>query len=163
MQTAEAVLHILRERGQRGLSLKRLHRQLYNRDLYLHAYGKLYTNEGAMTPGITPETVDAMTLMKIDGIIESLKHERYRWTPVRRKYIPKRHGKWRALGMPTWSDKLLQEVLRTLLEAYYDPQFSVHSHGFRSGRGCHTALQEILHEWKGVKWFIEGDLCACFD
>jgi group II intron reverse transcriptase/maturase len=98
-----------------------------------------------------------------DAIIESLRHERYRWTPARRTYIPKQNSKLRALGMPTWSDKLLQEVIRSLLEAYYEPQFSSHSHGFRPGRGCHTALQEIQQQWKGVKWFIEGDISACFD
>lgn len=67
------------------------------------------------------------------------------------------------MGVPSWSDKLLQEVIRSILEAYYEPQFSVHSHGFRPGRGCHTALQEITQHWKGVKWFIEGDISACFD
>jgi group II intron reverse transcriptase/maturase len=163
MQNAETVLSIIRERGRRGLPLERLYRQLYHRDLYLCAYGKLYANKGAMTPGVTPETVDGMSLAKIERIIEALRHERYRWMPVRRAYIPKGDGKLRALGMPTWSDKLLQEVIRLLLEAYYEPQFSTHSHGFRLGRGCHTALQEITRHWRGVKWLIEGDVCACFD
>src|SRR5204862_1971607 len=117
---------------------------------------------GAMTRGSTEETADAMSLEKIRKIIEDLRHERYRWTPVRRTFVPKKNGKMRALGLPTWSDKLLQEVIRSLLEAYYEPQFSEHSHGFRPGRGCHTALQEI-QLWRGTKWFIEGDLCACFD
>lgn len=163
MQNAETVLSIIRERGRRGLPLERLYRQLYNPDLYLKAYGKLYANKGAMTPGATSETVDGMSLAKIARIIEALRQERYRWTPVRRTYIPKGNGKQRALGMPTWSDKLLQEVIRLLLEAYYEPQFSDHSHGFRPGRGCHTALQEILLRWRGVKWFVEGDIRACFD
>jgi group II intron reverse transcriptase/maturase len=163
MQNAETVLSIIRERGQRGLPLERLYRQLYNPELYLKAYGKLYANKGAMTPGVTSETVDGMSLAKIDRIIEALRQERYRWTPVRRTYIPKGKGGKRALGMPTWSDKLLQEVIRLLLEAYYEPQFSDHSHGFRPGRGCHTALQEVLHHWRGVKWFVEGDIRACFD
>ena len=163
MRTAETVLNIIRERGQRGQPLERLYRHFYNRDLYLRAYGKLYANKGAMTPGITSETVDGMSLAKIDILIESLRQERYRWTPVRRTYIPKSNGKQRALGLPSWSDKLLQEVIRSLLEAYYEPQFSTHSHGFRPGRGCHTALQEITQQWRGVKWFIEGDICACFD
>jgi group II intron reverse transcriptase/maturase len=162
MRTAETVLNIIRERGQRGLPLERLYRQLFNRDLYLRAYGRLYANKGAMTQGSTTETVDAMSLTKIDQIIELVREERYRWTPVRRMYTPKKNGKLRGLGMPSWSDKLLQEVIRSLLEAYYEPQFSVHSHGFRPGHGCHTALQEI-QLWRGTKWFIEGDLCACFD
>ena len=162
MRTAETVLNIIRNRGQQGRPLERLYRHLYNRDLYLRAYGKLYRNKGAMTPGATPETVDGMSLEKIDTIIEVLRQERYRWTPVRREYIPKKNKKLRALGLPTWSDKLLQEVIRLLLEAYYEPQFSQHSHGFRPSRGCHTALQEI-RQWDGTKWLIEGDIRACFD
>jgi group II intron reverse transcriptase/maturase len=116
-----------------------------------------------MTPGATDETVDGMTLTKIDAIITALREERYRWTPVRRTQIPKKSGKLRALGLPTWSDKLLQEVIRSLLEAYYEPQFSQHSHGFRAGRGCHSALEEITRRWRGVKWYVEGDISRCFD
>ncbi len=163
MQNAATVLAVIRERGRRGLPLQRLYRQLFNRDLYLVAYGNLYANQGAMTKGTTPETVDGMSLAKIDRIIASLHNETYHWTPVRRTYIPKANGKQRPLGIPPWSDKLLQEVMRLLLEAYYEPQFSVHSHGFRPGRGCHTALQEIVHTGKGTKWFIEGDIRGCFD
>lgn len=117
-----------------------------------------------MTPGATSETVDAMSLEKIDAIIDALRHERYRWTPVRRVSIDKKHSmQKRPLGLPTWADKLLQEVIRTILEAYDEPPFSPHSHGFRPGRGCHTALGEITTHWRGVKWFIEGDISQCFD
>lgn len=145
------------------MPLERLYRLLFQRDLYLRAYAKLYRNAGATTPGATAETVDGMSLAKIDAIIEALRFERYRWTPVRRTYIPKKNGKLRPLGVPTWSDKLLQEVIRSLLEAYYEPQFSDNSHGFRPGRGCHTALRKIVERGKGTKWFIEGDISACFD
>jgi group II intron reverse transcriptase/maturase len=163
MQTAETVLAVIHERGRRGLPLRRLYRQLFNRDLYLVAYGNLYANQGAMTRGTTRETVDGMSLAKIDRIIAALRRERYRWTPVRRVHIPKANGKTRPLGIPPWSDKLLQEVMRLLLEAYYEPQFSDHSHGFRPGRGCHTALQEVVRTGKGTKWFIEGDIRGCYD
>ena len=163
MQNAETVLNVIRERGERGLPLENIYRLLYNRNLYLRAYGHLYSNQGAMTKGTTAETVDGMSLAKIDRIIEALRYERFRWTPVRRVNIPKPNGKTRALGLPTWTDKLLQEVIRMLLEAYYEPQFSDRSHGFRPDRGCHTALSEVAHNWTGVRWFIEGDIKGCFD
>lgn len=164
MRNAETVLGIIRDRGRRGLPLEDVYRQLFNRDLYLLAYGKIARNAGALTPGATAETVDGMSLAKIDAIIDAVRHERYRWTPVRRTYIEKKGStKKRPLGILTWSDKLLQEVLRLLLEAYYEPQFRPTSHGFRPGRGCHTALGEIYHRWVGTKWFIEGDISGCFD
>jgi retron-type reverse transcriptase len=128
------------------------------------AYARLYSNDGAMTEGATEETVDAMSLAKIEAIIDALRHERYRWTPVRRVYVPKKHGnKLRALGLPSWSDKLLQEVLRLILEAFYEPPFRDHSHGFRPERGCHTALTKIKETWTGTKWYVEGDISQYFD
>lgn len=163
MRNAETVLNIIGERGQRGLPLERVYRLLFRPDLYLRAYAKLYRNAGAMTQGATSETVDGMSMAKIGAIIEAVREERYRWTPVRRTYIPKKNGKLRPLGLPSWSDKLLQEVIRSILEAYYEPQFSERSHGFRPNRGCHTALREIVERGAGTKWFIEGDICACFD
>jgi group II intron reverse transcriptase/maturase len=163
MRDAAAVLEVIRDRGRRGLPLERLYRCLFNPDLFLLAYGKIYRNAGAMTPGATGETVDGMTLGKIEAIIGALRAERYRWTPVRRSYIEKKNSsKKRPLGLPTWSDKLVQEVIRLLLEAYYEPQFSDRSHGFRPGRGCHTALLEVTHGWHGTTWFIEGDITGCF-
>jgi retron-type reverse transcriptase len=163
MRNAATVLSIIHDRGTRGLPLEDLYRHLYNPDLYLRAYARLYKNTGAMTPGSTDETVDGMTLEKIGQIINDIRYERYRWTPVRRTYIPKKNGKLRPLGLPTWSDKLLQEVMRSILEAYYEPQFSDHSHGFRPNRGCHTALSTLKHTWNGTRWFIEGDISRCFD
>jgi len=163
MQSAATVLDVLRERGRRGLPLDELYRQLFNPQLYLLAYGRIYSNKGAMTPGADAETADGMTLGKIERIIDALRHERYRFKPVRRRYIPKKDGKQRPLGLPSWSDKLLGEVVRLLLEAYYELQFSDHSHGYRPGRGCHTALGEVARTWTGTTWFIEGDISRCFD
>jgi group II intron reverse transcriptase/maturase len=162
MQDAETVLSVLRDRGRRGLPCNELYRQLFNQQLYLLAYGRLYSNQGAMTPGVDGETVDGMSLAKIGRIIDALRHERYRFKPARRVYIPKKNGKKRPLGLPSWSDKLVGEVMRLLLEAYYEPQFSDRSHGFRPGRGCHTALSEVAHTWTGTTWFIEGDIADCF-
>ena len=163
MQSAETVLDVLRERGRRGLPLDELYRQLFNPQLYLLAYGRIYSNKGAMTPGADAETADGMTMGEIERIIDALRHERYRFKPVRRHYIPKKDGKQRALGLPSWSDKLLGEVIRLLLEAYYEPRFSDRSHGYRLGRGCHTALREVANTWTGTSWFIEGDISRCFD
>ncbi|WP_329407213.1 reverse transcriptase/maturase family protein [Nocardia vinacea] len=162
MQSAETVLGVLSERGSKGLPLDELYRQLFNPQLYLLAYGRIYANKGAMTPGVTAETVDGMSLNRIDRIIDAVRHERYRFSPARRVWIPKRNGKLRPLGLPTWSDKLLGEVIRLLLETYYEPQFSGRSHGFRPGRGCHTALSEVADTWTGTTWFVEGDVADCF-
>ena len=162
MQNAGTVLDVLRERGRRGLPLDELYRQLFNPQLYLLAYGRIYSNKGAMTPGATGETADGMSLGKIGRIIDALRHERYRWSPAKRIYIPKKNGKQRPLGLPPWSDKLVGEVVRLLLEAYYEPSFSDRSHGFRPGRGCHTALREVASTWTGTTWFIEGDVADCF-
>jgi len=114
------------------------------------------------TSRLTVETADGTSLDTFDTIIAALRQERYQWQPARRTYILKKNGKKRPLGMPVWSDKLLAEVMRMILDAYFDGTFSDHSHGFRSERGCHTALREIYHTWKGTAWIIEGDIADCF-
>lgn len=163
MQTTKTYLELLHERGKKGLPLERVYRQLFNRDLYLTAYGKIYRNAGAMTHGVTSETPDGMSLDFFDALIQALRYERFQVLPVRRVCIPKKNGRKRPLGIPDWSQKLVQEGVRMILSAYYEPQFSDHSHGFRPNRGCHTALEDISHNWKGTTWFIEGDIRACFD
>ena len=100
MQSAEAYLELIRERGKKGLPLERVYKQLFNKDLYLKTYGKIYRNNGAMTHGVTDETPDGMSLEKIDAIIEALRYERYQWLPARRTSIPKKNGKKRPLGLP---------------------------------------------------------------
>ena len=162
MQDAEKVLAVLRERGRKGLPCDELYRQMFNKDLYLLAYGNIYSNKGAMTPGASKETADGMSEEKIEQIIGLMRNERYRFSPARRVYIPKKNGKLRPLGLPSWSGKLVGEVVRLLLEAYYEPGFSDLSHGFRKRRGCHTALRKIHDTWTGTVWFIEGDICDCF-
>lgn len=163
MQTADSILGIYQERGRRGLPLERVYRQLFNPELFLQAYGKISRNAGAMTRGTTDDTVDGMSMERIRRIIDLLRQEKYRWTPVRRIEIPKPKGGTRPLGIPVWSDKLLQEVLRQLLSSFYEPRFSDHSHGFRPERSCHSALREIQNTWHGTVWFIEGDISKCFD
>ena len=163
MQDAAVVLSVLRERGRKGLPLTQLYRQMCNKNLYLLAYGNIYSNRGAMTPGASEGTADGMTEDTTGQVTGLMRHERYGFAPARRIYIPKKNGKLRPLGLPSWSDKLVGEVVRLLLEAYYEPQFSDQSHGFRKGRGCHTALREIRDTWVGATWFIEGDISDCLD
>ena len=162
MQETGVVLGVLRERGRKGLPCTQLYRQMFNRELYLTAYGNIYSNQGAMTPGANEETADGMSEEKIEQIIGLMRNERYRFSPARRIYIPKKNGRLRPLGLPSWSDKLVGEVVRLLLEAIYEPQFSRWSHGFRRNRGCHTALRDIQNTWTGTTWFIEGDISDCF-
>ena len=163
MSNAERTLLAMRKLGQKGIPLTRVYRNLCDIDLFLGAYNKLYRNDGAMTPGTTLETVDGMSLQRIERIIDLLREERYHFKPTRRIYVPKADGRKRPISMPTWSDKLVQEVVRAILEAYYEPQFSNLSHGFRPSRGCHTALTELYYSFGGVKWFIEGDIRGCYD
>ena len=133
MQDAGTVLEVLRERGRKGLPCDELYRQMFNPSLYLLAYGRIYSNQGAMTPGACDETADGMSEAKIEAIIAAMRGERYRFAPVRRVLIPKTNGKLRPLGLPSWSDKLAGEVVRLLLEAYYEPQFLAGRTG--SGKG----------------------------
>lgn len=164
MQDTQTLVGLLSERGKKDLPVERLYRQLFNEDLFLAAYGNIYGNQGATTPGSNPQNqVDGMSLERIRKIITRLRDGTFRWKPVRRVYIPKRNGKRRPLGIPNWDDKMVQEAMRILLEAYYEPQFSPHSHGFRPARGCHSALEEISNTFKGSAWFIEGDIRGCFD
>jgi retron-type reverse transcriptase len=162
MRETNVILGLIEERGKKRLPLERVQRLMYNPNLYLTAYGKIYRNQGAMTEGTMGETVEGMSLDKIETIIEALRDGTFQWKPVRGVSIPKKSGKMRPLGIPAWSDKLVQEVIRMLLNAYFEPQFSDHSHGFRPECGCHTALREVK-KWVGTAWFIEGDISQCFD
>ena len=134
------------------------------RGLFYKAYENLYRNPGATTPGTDPnDTIQGMSVARIDVIIQELADGTYKWQPTRRTYVPKANGQKRPISMPGWSDKLVQEVMRLILEAYYEPQFSDNSHGFRPKRSCFTVLKQIKEKWTGTKWFIEGDIKGCFD
>lgn len=167
MQPTIEILVKIRENSRKNSEeiFTRLYRYLLRPDLYYHAYKNLYANKGAATRGVDDDTADGFSEKKISRIIQSLADETYLPKPVRREYIAKKQNttKKRPLGIPTFTDKLVQEALRMILEAVYEPVFSQHSHGFRPGRSCHTALNSIKKEFTGVTWFIEGDIKGCFD
>jgi len=164
MQTADQILQAIRKLGAKRLPLTRVYRSLFSEDLFFAAYAKIYKNEGALTPGSDEDdTADGMTIDIIHTIIEQLRCERFRFKPARRSYANKKNGGQRPLGMPNFSEKLVQEALRMILDAYYEPRFSDSSHGFRPGRGCHTALTDLHHRFRAASWFIEGDIRQCFD
>ena len=141
----------------------RLYRYLLREDIYYAAYQKLYANKGSMTPGADMDTADGFGKEYIQTLISELSSGTYQSKPVRREYIRKANGKMRPLGIPSFRDKLLQEAVRMFLEAIYEPNFFNESHGFRPGRSCHTALEQIKCSFRSVKWFIEGDIKGCFD
>ena len=141
----------------------KLFRYTLRPDIYYVAYQNLYANNGAATKGVNEDTADGFSEDYVTRIIESLKNGTYSPNPVRRTYIKKANGKMRPLGLPTFSDKLVQDVIRMILQAVYEPIFSDFSHGFRPGRSCHTALSQLKHEFVGAKWFVEGDIKGCFD
>ena len=141
----------------------RLYRYLLREDIYYVAYQKLYANKGAATKGVDDDTADGFSTEKVRAIIQSLSDGTYRPKPTRRTHIPKANGKTRPLGLPTFTDKLVQEVLRMILEAVYEPVFSEFSYGFRPNKSCHTALKDLKHKFYGTVWFVEGDIKGCFD
>lgn len=164
MQTAEHILQAMRKMGEKRTPLERAYRSLFSEELFLAAYGKIARNKGALTAGSDDrDTVDGMSLERIRKVIEELRSERFRFRPARRIRVPKKSGGQRPLGIPNFTDKLVQEALRQLLEAYYEPRFRNSSHGFRVRRGCHTALAALKYKFKGATWFIEGDIRGCFD
>lgn len=166
MQEATKYLNIVKTRGTERKSLNRLYRLVRKPVMLQMAYMNLYGNTRATTPGIdSNDVVDGIPLEKIQRLADELREGKFHWKPGRRVYILKTNGKQRPLGLPGWKDKMVQESIRLLLAAYYEPRFSNLSHGFRNGRGCHTALTQIAHTggWTGTKWFIESDIKGCFD
>jgi group II intron reverse transcriptase/maturase len=164
MRSPSSVLNSLASKSEDSTyTYKRLYRNLYNPEFYYIAYQKIYAKQGNMTQGVDGKTIDGMSLKRIDDLIEALKTESYQPKPVKRVYIPKKNGKRRPLGIPSMDDKLIQEVVRMILESIYEGTFSKSSHGFRPNRSCHTALMEIKKLFDGTRWFIEGDIESFFD
>jgi nicotine oxidoreductase len=144
-----------------------LYRLMLRKDMYVLAYERLKSKPGNMTPGTDDKTLDGFSEEEIDKIIDKMRSESYQCKPVRESFIPKANGKLRRLGIPCPRDKVVQEVVRIILEAVYDSPhgayFSDRSHGFRRSKSCHSAVREIQKKWSGMIWFIEGDIKSCFD
>ena len=164
MRSPERVLNSLNEHSKdSSYKFERLYRILFNEELFYVAYQKIASNEGSTTKGSDGRSIDGMSLARIETLIASLKDESYQPHPSRRVHIPKKNGKTRPLGIPAFEDKLVQEVVRMILEAIYEGHFETTSHGFRPKRSCHTALLHIQKTFSGAKWFIEGDIKGFFD
>ena len=164
MRSPQNVLESLSSKAcNSNYQYQRLYRNLYNPEFYLTAYQKIQAKQGSMTAGTDGKTVDGMGMKRINALIAKLRDFRYQPSPARRTYIPKANGKKRPLGIPSFDDKLVQEVVRMILESIYEPTFLNASHGFRPKRSCHTALQYVQKNFTGVKWFVEGDIKGCFD
>jgi group II intron reverse transcriptase/maturase len=163
MQPTMAILAKISKNSNRNKEevFTKLYRYLLRPDLYFEAYKNLYANSGAETK-VNTDTADGFSEAKIAKIIKSLTNETYQPMPVRRTYLEKGNGKKRPLGIPTFTDKLVQEALRMILQAVYEPVFLNCSHGFRPNRSCHTALTEVKKEFTGARWFVEGDIKGCF-
>jgi len=164
MRSPQNVLESLKTKATNAnYHYQRLYRNLYNPEFYLLAYQRIQAKQGNMTAGSNGKTVDGMGMKRIETLITRLKDFSYQPNPARRTYIPKANGKTRPLGIPSFDDKLVQEVVRLILESIYEPTFCNTSHGFRPKRSCHTALQYVKRNYTGVKWFVEGDIKGCFD
>lgn len=164
MRSPENVLESLKSKAcNENYKYQRLYRNLYNPQFYLLAYQRIQANPGNMTAGTDGKTIDGMGIKRINALIEKVRDFSYQPHPARRTYIPKTNGKMRPLGIPSFDDKLIQEVVRLILESIYEPIFSNQSHGFRMGRSCHTALKYVQKYFTGTKWFVEGDIKGCFD
>jgi group II intron reverse transcriptase/maturase len=131
------------------------------------AYEQVKSKVGYMTTGTDGQTLDGMSMQLIDNLIAELKSEQYQPKPAKRLFIPKSNGKMRPLGIPSTRDKLVQQVVKIILDCIYDsplgPTFDENSHGFREAKSAHTALKEVQGKWSGTKWFIEGDIKSYFD
>lgn len=164
MRSPENVLESLRSKAcSAGYKYERLYRNLYNPQFYLLAYQRIQAKTGNMTAGTDGKTIDGMGMARIEALIEKMRDFSYQPNPAKRTYIPKSNGKMRPLGVPSFDDKLIQEVVRLILESIYEPTFSNLSHGFRPNKSCHTALKYVQKYFTGTKWFVEGDIKGCFD
>ena len=164
-QTVQQRLETLRKRNSENSSAinKDLYRLLCKKDLLSACYQSIKSKAGNMTPGKDNVTLDGYSENVVEEVISALKDQSWQFKPVRRKYIPKANGKLRPLGIPAPRDKIVQKGIEIILSAIYESSFSEYSHGFRTGRSCHSALRSVRMSWSGMKWVIEGDIEGCYE
>ena len=149
--------------AQEGKRVRDLMKLVVTPEIWMRAYANIYANAGATTRGIDAVTQDGFSTERVTNLIGLIVGKKYRPKPVRRIEIPKGNGKTRPLGIPSGDDKLVQEVIRMILELIYEPLFSINSHGFRPNKSVHTAVHRIKTLWTGTKWFVNIDIKGYFD
>ena len=170
MSTAIEILEVLKSKNAKNPEWinKDLYRIFYKKDLFVLAYERIKSKAGNMTKGTTGENLDGISISWIDKTIQDFRNWRtLKFSPGIVTKIPKKNGKMRTLCVAPPREKVIQEAIRLILEAIYDPPegtiFQSCSHGFRANKSCHTALKDIKYKWAGIKWFIEGDIVSFFD
>lgn len=157
-------LNNLRIKASEGKPIDRnLISLLCNPTLLEIAYNNIKSKQGNMTPGITPEILDGISSEWFTETANLLRSGKFQFQPSRRIQIPKASGGTRPLSIGSPKDKVVQEAMRMILEAIYEPNFSDNSHGFRPLRSCHTALKTLYTNFRYSQWIIEGDISKCFD
>lgn len=163
MQDPNVLLTILSKMAQKpDIKFDKLFQKLYNTDLWVMAYESIATKPSNMTPGSDGKTADGFGMGTIKRYIADLKASRYKPQPSQRTYVEKANGTMRPIGIPCFEDKVLQTVVKFILQAIYEPTFSNASHGFRPNRSCHTALLQVKAQ-VGTRWWVEGDIRNFFD
>lgn len=146
-----------------GLIDRNIYKFMLDKNLYYQAYDKIKLKPGNMTQGLYHETLDGMSDNVIENICEKLRDETFQFKPARRIFIAKSKGGNHPLTIASPRDKLVQQVMVSILEPIFEPTFSEASHGFRPNKSIHTALKAVEEKLRVCRWVIEGDISKCFD
>lgn len=146
-----------------NFKFKRIYNLMLSEDLFILAYQNLKSKKGVIAPETDLGTPDGLRIRTIKKILEQLKNETYKFNPAFQILTPKPSDRLRPLSIPSFKDKLVQEVIRLILESIYEPTFTSFSHGFRKGKRCHSALKDVRVTFADVKWLITRDIEKCFD
>jgi group II intron reverse transcriptase/maturase len=137
---------------------------VYDPEILKASYYSLKSNPASLVVGTDQKDLNSLGINDeyFSILSNKIKTEQYKPAPIKRVLIPEENGKMRRLGIPSIEDKIVQRSLLFLLEAVFEKTFSEKSHGFRPKKGAHTVCKNI-RQWKGVSWFIEGDIVDFFD